>query len=268
MKENLTENKDKIFIIDSNFSDETADEVFNNEKIISKLKLILKTLTSSELYYRKILDENMFETLLKLKNYESTLNCKLHNCLHKIEDLNRYLLRAIDQKEIKSVISRIQVPAIENEALKNDSDVQLDKYQKPSSIAIKTNPYCYSKHEFESSDNINKSRLRSCNNPIGLSHTNTSSSLNSTHSLNSSNCSENHLKVIKNSFLTSTSISCVQETSQTNISRSTIGFGKRYSLLNLNPPKRIAPLSVKSSTSSAFITITDELSMHANACHR
>ena len=193
-----------------------------------------------------------------------------------MSDIDNYIINQIDKNEIRNIISKINVP-ISDDDNKWESSLNVNDYnRKPSSIDIKTNPYCNS-FIIEPGEINEISRLRSSNNPAVLSYTtNTSSSMNSSHSIDSNNClnvDNNYLKDRSSLFITR-SISCVneRETSQTNLSplasKTAMSLSKRqFSLFNLNyyQSRRITPLPIRS---SSVFSASDELDVHAQACVR
>jgi hypothetical protein len=272
MNEEENQQKHAIFIIESKI----PDDIITDDELIYKLKEILKkvTLSSFSLKYRAILSDDAFETLFKLKSYENSLNCKLHNCLHEVTDIDNYILNKIDKNEIRNIISQMHVPTSDN----NDDNFEpyFKEYnRKPSSFDIKSNPYCNS-FVIEPGEITEISRFRSSNNPAVLSYTTNTSSMNSSHSIGSNNYlnADNNNKFLKDrsSLFLTRSISCVNQTSQTNLTPSTsktaISLGKRqFSLFNLNyyQSRRVTPIPVKS---SSVFSASDELDIHAQACIR
>lgn len=275
--EEVQQNQKDVRIIESKAND---NESSTDKELIYNIKKILKSLTSSPSatwHYKTILSENAYKTLIKLRNYENSLNCKLDNCLHKVNDIDNYILSSMDKIEIRDIIRKISESKIDDDDDDDDdddNDSESEEYNpKPSSIDIKTNPYCNSIETLESNE---ISRFRNTNYPAVISYTNTSSSINSTHSIDSNNClnvDNNYLKA-KHALLFTRSISCVEETTttKTNLSisgsKATMNLSKRkFSLFNLNyyQSRRVTPLPFKS---SSIFSASDELDIHANACYR
>jgi hypothetical protein len=231
---------------------ELDEESLDDEEILKKLKLILKTITTSSFYYKTVLSKSTFETLVKLQNYENTLNCKLHNCLHKVNDINDYILKTIDKNEIKAIISQVNIPTSSYSIASNE---QQDCSEKPSSYTIKSNPYCYA--------NGSELRINNENNLAVSSNVSCTygSSMQSSHSFNSSLSS---CKTLETNLKAKKSLDYDDSNSLFNgMTRTNLSSKRNYSLFNFNSARRVTPVSTTKS-----LTSIGELGRSANLCQR
>ena len=110
--------------------------------ISGKLKFILKEIDNSMLFYKTIIDEELYKKLVILKNYEKRLNCQLDCCISDVIDSNAYYLTYLNAKEIEDIYNQIVATS--------------EKFQRSSG------PKCLNQkelHEFKSK--ISKSAIQS-----------------------------------------------------------------------------------------------------------
>lgn len=142
-------------------TEKTTGNDLTDEESLLKLKLILKTISVSSFYYNKtVLSKKSFENLVKLQNYENTLNCKLQTCLYEVHDINDYLLKEIDKNDIKTILNRY---SSDSHIAGLGSTLNYDKTashteKQFSHNEIQSDPYYYNEHSSDGINSIRRSR--------------------------------------------------------------------------------------------------------------